>query len=218
MRKMAALLLVAACAEPRAAQDLSAVEGVWESPYTRMDIQADGQVVWYSAGWLDDSHGQRCATYSAGKLNLSEPVQEYVNEQRRVFYYFRHGGREFLVAQEDLHFLEEQEEPFGVWCGLRRRHSKAVLQERFAATKDEHDRRDVLDEWASWGIDRAGVDYLERVLRDDPSEYVRAGAVVQLKWSAGRREFGEVVDQPVHAAAESVLTRCKPGSKRLGAR
>ena len=131
MRNMAALLLVAACAEPRAAQDLSSVQGVWESPsgftYTSMEIEADGQVVWYSAGCLDESHGRRRATFVAGKLRLSEPVQEYVNDQRLVFHYFRDGGREFLVPQEDLHFLEEEEEPFSVWWGLRRRLSKSVL-------------------------------------------------------------------------------------------
>ncbi len=217
MRNLAALLLVAACAQPRASQDLSSVQGVWESPdgftETRMDIQADGQVVWYSAGCLDESHARRRATYAAGKLKLSEPVQEYVDERRLVFQYFLDGGREYFVPQESLDRLQEDTEPFGdVWLGLRRRQSKAVLQERFAATKDADARREILNEWGNWPMDRAGVDYLERVLRDDPSERIRLDAVISLKW-AGRLEWAvlgelpEVVDPALVAAAQSVLTR-----------
>ena len=124
------VLLFAACAQVRRGREKGLVRlaGVWESSgkfqYTRMRIEADGSVDWYSSGSLETHEGKRSATLAGNSPRLSEPVLEYAATETAAFRYVLAAGHEYLVPDDyELELMRESKDPFDpdVWVGLRRR-------------------------------------------------------------------------------------------------
>lgn len=213
MRYVIGLVLVAACGQLHHAAGLSQMAGVWESPaagfeYAVMEIEKSGEIAWESGGCLDEDSGRSTGIYRDGKLFLSPPLEAYGGDQHRVFHHIRHGGREYLVAEEHLGFVREESDPFGrnFWWGLRRRLRKPVLEKRFSVAGRAAERESLLEEWAQWPVDVDGIGFLVRVANDDPCEDVRRTARFALE-QAGKDEYGDVTDPSVSDAAKAALKR-----------
>jgi hypothetical protein len=207
VRRLATLLLLAACSTtPRDVRELA---GVWESPggfqYTRLDVAENGEVAWRSIGSLDEFQGRTTATLENGELRLAEPLLEYPGDARRELRYYRRHGREYLVPREHRDLAGESDLfDVDVWWGFRRRLPRQVIEERLAHADDNHERSALLDEWASWPIDRDDLTYLAGVAADDPSPVVRQTALYALE-GAGKDEFDHVTDPALHEAAMQAM-------------